>query len=101
MKFNKQILLITLVLGGCVGLGGEPVFQTAEGPIRGYDPVAYFTEGKPVKGSEQFSYRHGDVTWLLSSPAQQNVVCTGPGKVHSPVRWLLRLRHVAWVCSSH
>src|SRR5688572_9290033 len=27
--------------------------------LRGYDPVAYFTVGKPVPGSEQFSAEHG------------------------------------------
>lgn len=32
--------------------GKPPVFSNAEGAIRGYDPVAYFTRGKPVKGSD-------------------------------------------------
>jgi len=35
--------------------------------IRGYDPVAYFTENKPVKGSKQFSLTHNGAKWLFSS----------------------------------
>lgn len=35
--------------------------------VSGYDTVAYFTEGKPVKGSEEFSSKHNGATWLFSS----------------------------------
>lgn len=35
--------------------------------LKGYDPVAYFTEGKPVKGSEEYSYRWKDAEWRFSS----------------------------------
>ncbi len=38
--------------------------QTA---IQGYDPVAYFTQGKAVKGKPQFSYQHHSVLYLFSS----------------------------------
>lgn len=39
--------------------------------IRGYDPVAYFTENKPVKGSKEFSLTHNGAKWLFSS--QENL----------------------------
>ncbi|MFT6407395.1 MAG: YHS domain-containing protein [Arenicella sp.] len=39
--------------------------------IRGYDPVAYFTENKPVKGSQDFSLKHNGAKWLFSS--QENL----------------------------
>ncbi len=32
----------------------DPVFSTNGIAIHGYDPVAYFTEGKPVEGSPEF-----------------------------------------------
>lgn len=32
-----------------------PVFQSGGVAINGYDPVAYFTEGKPVEGSPEFT----------------------------------------------
>jgi hypothetical protein len=31
--------------------------------IGGYDPVAYFTDGKPVKGSPDLELRYGGVIW--------------------------------------
>lgn len=39
--------------------------------IKGYDTVAYFTQGKPVKGSDEFSSNYKGVNWLFSS--QQNL----------------------------
>lgn len=33
----------------------------------GYDTVAYFEEGKPVKGSEQFRAEYQGATWRFSS----------------------------------
>jgi len=35
--------------------------------IHGYDPVAYFDPGKPVKGSATFTARHLDITYWFSS----------------------------------
>jgi YHS domain-containing protein len=35
--------------------------------VKGYDVVAYFTEGKPVKGSTEFEYRWMDAKWRFSS----------------------------------
>lgn len=35
--------------------------------IKGFDPVAYFTEGKPVKGQKAFSWTWMNATWLFSS----------------------------------
>jgi YHS domain-containing protein len=35
--------------------------------IKGYDAVAYFTEHKAVKGSQEFAYRWLDASWYFSS----------------------------------
>jgi hypothetical protein len=35
--------------------------------IEGYDPVAYFTEGRPVKGSSEFEFIWEDAKWRFSS----------------------------------
>ncbi len=35
--------------------------------VKGYDVVAYFTMGKPVKGNSDFSYKWNDATWRFSS----------------------------------
>ena len=35
--------------------------------IKGYDPVAYFTDGKPVRGTAEFEYAWDDHTWRFAS----------------------------------
>lgn len=35
--------------------------------INGYDTVAYFTEGKPVEGTDEFVTEYKDVKWRFSS----------------------------------
>lgn len=37
--------------------------------IKGTDPVAYFTEAKPVAGNKKWSTDYQGVTWLFSSEA--------------------------------
>ena len=48
--------------------------------IMGYDPVAYFTEGKAVKGSEQFSYEWLGTPWHFSSVKHQEMFMNEPDK---------------------
>lgn len=35
--------------------------------IRGYDPVAYFTDGAPVEGSDEFTTQWRGATWKFAS----------------------------------
>ncbi len=48
-------------------LKSTTVFSTKKGAISGYDAVAYFTAGKPVKGKEAFSTEYRGATWYFSS----------------------------------
>lgn len=65
---KKTLLgLITLLLIPLVYAGKPPVFATSEGAIRGYDPVAYFTADKPVKGSDQHTFKWKGETYKFSS----------------------------------
>jgi YHS domain-containing protein len=56
----------------------EPTFNATDGYlvnlndkgviIEGYDPVAYFTDNKPVQGNEQFKFKyHGATYWFASA----------------------------------
>lgn len=67
--FFTVLTLITIALHG---FAQEPeIFATKEGAIRGYDAVAYFKEGKPVKGFSQYEYEWRGATWRFAS--QQNL----------------------------
>lgn len=41
--------------------------------LQGYDPVAYFTEQKAVKGKKQFTLTQEGVTYLFSSAANKEL----------------------------
>jgi len=47
---------------------------------KGYDVVAYFTDGKPLMGSPQFTYEHGGVKWQFASAEHRNLFMIDPAK---------------------
>ena len=77
-------VLVTMVL--CFATLGpahaiEPVNKTSDGiAIKGYDPVAYFAVGKPVKGNRAFEYEWMDAKWLFSSAAHRELFIKNPEK---------------------
>lgn len=46
-----------------------PVVNTTTGgvAIKGYDPVAYFTVGRPVQGQQNLQFEWRKATWFFSS----------------------------------
>ena len=48
--------------------------------IMGYDPVAYFTEGKALKGSEEFSYEWLGTPWHFASLKHKEMFVSDPLK---------------------
>ena len=46
--------------------------------IKGYDPVAYFTEERAVKGSENFSHAWLGAKWNFSSAEHQKLFTENP-----------------------
>jgi YHS domain-containing protein len=46
--------------------------------IEGADPVAYFTEGAYVPGSEQFTHDWSGVTWYFASAANRDTFVSNP-----------------------
>jgi len=59
----------------------EPVNRTSYGvAIKGYDSVAYFTQGKPVKGSQDLEYVWMGAKWHFSSAEHRDLFIKDPGK---------------------
>lgn len=46
--------------------------------IKGYDPVAYFTEGKAIEGSPQYSHRWLGAVWHFSSAENRDLFIKDP-----------------------
>lgn len=48
--------------------------------IKGYDPVAYFTESKPVKGTKDFVFDWNGATWQFASAANRDAFAKDPAR---------------------
>lgn len=46
--------------------------------IKGYDTVAYFTEGRAVKGQSKFSYSWNDAEWYFASAENRDLFKANP-----------------------
>src|SRR5882762_3636844 len=48
--------------------------------ISGYDPVAYFTDGKPVQGKTEFEYLWHKLRWRFASGAHRELFVKDPDR---------------------
>lgn len=48
--------------------------------IDGYDPVAYFTMGRPVQGARAYEYEWNDATWRFSSARHRDLFARDPAR---------------------
>lgn len=71
---NRRTVLLSIALllpwTGCTAIATDrvdPVNEAGGVGIGGYDPVAYFTEGRPVAGSAAHQREWDDVTYRFSS----------------------------------
>ena len=46
--------------------------------IKGYDPVAYFTEGEAVKGKSEFTHSWNEAKWYFVSEANRDLFAADP-----------------------
>lgn len=75
------IVLLGLMFQSFLSKGqSSEIFATREGAIHGYDVVAYFTEGKPVKGKKEFTNTYAGESWYFSSAENLESFQTSPEK---------------------
>jgi YHS domain-containing protein len=59
----------------------DPVNKSKDSiAIKGYDPVAYFTQSKAVKGSSQFTHEWNGAKWQFASDENRNLFKASPEK---------------------
>ncbi|HEX6692723.1 MAG TPA: YHS domain-containing (seleno)protein [Burkholderiales bacterium] len=81
MKTRLAALIFLFALSAPAAAQQAPVYSSfLGGAIQGYDPVAYFTEGRPVEGSRQFTYQWNGATWRFSSAANRDRFAQAPEK---------------------
>lgn len=82
MPLSRRALLM-LPLAGLLpwpvpSLAGLTVFADRGLAIRGYDPVAYFLDGRPVRGQAAFVHAWGGTTWRFASAANRDRFAADP-----------------------
>jgi YHS domain-containing protein len=66
----KSIITLAVVILAVMARGHAQkaeVYSPAGKAIKGYDPVAFFTDSKPVMGVDSLSYPWNGATWLFSN----------------------------------
>ena len=79
MNQKTRTLSLLFALATLTAVAQKPeVFSTKEGAIQGYDPVAFFKEGKPVIGKKELTYLYKDATWHFSTQENLNTFISDP-----------------------
>lgn len=75
----KTILATVLLFVACSAQAQNNVDSSGLA-LKGYDPVAYFTEEKPVAGKAQFTARHEGALYRFASAANRDAFAAAPQK---------------------
>jgi YHS domain-containing protein len=85
--YFRTLLIATLVCAGLISQAAvspaaakDPVYTGTFGSlaVSGYDPVAYFTDGKPVEGRGDHELKWNGATWRFSSAENLNSFKSDP-----------------------
>lgn len=76
------MITLLLVVAGVIDASAQSaeIFVKDGAAIGGYDVVAYFTEGKPVKGFDEFSITWKNVKWLFARKQNADLFLADPEK---------------------
>ncbi|MEM6440850.1 MAG: YHS domain-containing (seleno)protein [Pseudomonadota bacterium] len=75
-RFSRRAALgLAVAAGLAAALPAAPAFASDDAvftnwrghAIRGYDPVAYFSQGEPIEGSSSYELEHDGATWRFAS----------------------------------
>lgn len=78
----RSIAALLFALGmTCAALAAQPpVYQTSEGAIDGYDPVAYFVSNAPAKGIKAYTHKWNGADWYFTSAENRDLFIANPQK---------------------
>lgn len=80
-RLPSFVLLLALA-GALPALAISPVNKTLLGGIAidGYDPVAYFSEARPVEGKKEHSFEWRGAVWRFASAEHRELFAKSPEK---------------------
>ncbi|KQC00723.1 YHS domain-containing (seleno)protein [Pedobacter sp. Hv1] len=69
MKILITVAIVTFFTISNVNAQKSQIFAPGGKAIKGYDPVAFFKDSKPVKGEDSLSFNWKDTKWLFANRA--------------------------------
>jgi len=84
---SRRLVLWVPIFVACCALSG--LFSAAEAAstknetriaLDGYDPVAYFTDGRPVKGSQDFTFAFDDAVYYFNGAEHRAMFAADPDR---------------------
>ncbi len=86
-KASRRSLLAALALALTLSAAGAQARKAeiytgllSSTAVGGYDPVAYFTDGKPVEGRKEFTYSWKGATWRFANQKNLDAFKAAPEK---------------------
>ena len=82
MRLARRFLCTALLALAVAPPAGAQSQSFSEGgaAIRGYDAVAYHTEGRPVRGNAAFTFDWSGATWRFASAANRDLFAADPSR---------------------
>ncbi len=84
MKRSVNILLMSfaLLMFSVSAFAKSEIYTStfSNKAVSGYDPVAYFTQGEPVKGSSDYQTEYKGAKWLFASQENLDLFLADPEK---------------------
>jgi YHS domain-containing protein len=80
---RRSLLAAAFVLSTLAAQAKSPEIYTGwlnSSAVGGYDPVAYFAEGKPVEGKSSITHQWKGATWRFSSEKNRDLFKAEPAK---------------------
>jgi len=75
---SHSVVIAATFLGPALGKANAPPPAGRRVALSGYDPVSYFTDGQPQKGSDAFWFAFDDAVYLFRSAEHQAMFAADP-----------------------
>ena len=86
MRITRARMMALVVVAIVIGLSSQTLLagkvnQSRRGlGVKGYDVVAYFRAGEPMKGHERYEHVHDGVTYRFVSAEHRDLFASDPGR---------------------
>jgi YHS domain-containing protein len=76
---RRSLLIAAMLIAAASFAHADPVNRSRSGlALDGYDPVAYFTDGRAVRGSAALAHVHQGTTYHFASAAHRDAFAADP-----------------------